>query len=74
MEYAYLTSRDPKWQKVRPGQYAVAQTDAEGQILLVFTVEDTKQQAAYARSLNLNGTAVLYRDGEEEVQSIPWRQ
>jgi hypothetical protein len=73
LAYASVRSLDPKWQRVRPGQYAVVRLDGVDKIVLLFGVEDALRQAvAYAHSLGMPSTRILFRDGEQRVEVVPW--
>jgi hypothetical protein len=74
LAYPSVKSRDPKWQRVRPGQYAVVRLEGLDNIVLLFSAEDSLRQAvAYARSLGMPTTRILFRDGEQRVEVFPWR-
>jgi hypothetical protein len=73
MEYREIYSSDPKWDQVEPGQYAVVRTDSGGDVVVVYTIETTRQQAvAFARAMGMSSTKVLWRDGDKRVETIPW--
>jgi hypothetical protein len=73
MEYALIKSGDPRWSKLQVGQYAVVRKDAEGDVVTVYSIEASRQQAvAFARSLNLSSTGVFFRENDATVTAIPW--
>jgi hypothetical protein len=74
MDYRDIRSHDPKWTAVRVGQYAVVRLNNDGDIVMVYTVEDQRQLAvAFARSLNIGSAVVLYRASEPVVETVPWQ-
>jgi hypothetical protein len=73
MEYPMIKSADPRWSQVQVGQYAVVRRDSDGDVVTVYSIESSRQQAvAFARSLNLSSTAIFFRESDAVVAQVPW--
>ena len=73
MDYNQIRSHDAKWANVRVGQYAVVRLDNDGDVVMVYSVEDSKPMAiAFARALGIGSAVLLHRATESQVDTVPY--
>jgi hypothetical protein len=74
MDYADLSSQDPRWANVQVGEYAIVRLSSDGTIEFVYTVETARPLAAsFARTLGMSNVAVYYRATPAVVEKVPYQ-